>query len=75
MVLGSDSQSFRGWECHEGEKKWSTNACPYLCHVLLSPFPFSFYYLVFFCSLVLSFFRTFLPMFVCTYSWLPLFLV
>ena len=57
MVLGFDSQSLKGWECHEGEKMWSIDACPYFYCV--DSFPSSFFYhLVFFCSLVLSFFLT-----------------
>ena len=59
MALSSDSQSFRRWECHKGEKRWSTDACLYFSNVYSLP-SFFFYYLLFFCSLVLSFCLTLL---------------
>ena len=54
MVLGFDSQSFRGWECQEEEKRWSTDACFFFyCFFSL---PFFFYHFVFFSFLLWFFF-------------------
>ena len=54
MVLGLDLQSFKGWECQEGEKRWSTDASIYFYRVFSLPF-LSLRFL-FLCSLILTFF-------------------
>ena len=46
MVLGFDSQSFRGWECQEEEKRWSTDACFFF---------YCFFSLLFFFTTLFSF--------------------
>ena len=60
----SISQNFKEWKCHEGEKKWSTDACPYFYHVFSLPSPFVlplsflFSFLVFNFSLLFIFFSS-----------------
>ena len=73
MVLGSDLQSFIGWECQEGEKRWSTDASVYFYRVFSLPF-LSLCFL-FLCSLILTFFSSYSPLHWVFYSWLPPFLL
>ena len=73
MVLGSDLQSFKGWECQEGEKRWSTDASIYFYRVFSLPF-LSLRFL-FLCSLILTFFFSYSPLHCVFYSWLPPFLL
>ena len=56
MILGFDSQSFKGWECQKGEKRWSTNACPYSYRIFSLPFFFLLLRFLLFGSLIISFF-------------------
>ena len=74
MVLGTNLQSFRGWKCQEGEKRWSIDACLYCCRIFPLPFFFLPLCFLFFCSLILSFLLTLLFI-ASSYSWLPPFLL
>ena len=49
------SQSFRVWECHEEEKRWSIDACLNFCHVFSLPSLFVFTTQFSFSSLILNF--------------------
>ena len=60
MVLDSDLQRFIGWECQEGEKRWSTDASVYFYRVFSLPF-LSLCFL-FLCSLILTFFSSYSPL-------------
>ena len=75
MVLGSDSQSFRGRECHKREKRCSTDACPYFCRVFSFPSFFLPLSLLFVLQFLVSFllFSPSLPLSLLFCSRLPLF--